>query len=1036
MARGKQERSRLYREAKRLGLRPTWRTSTVNNLTTLLNRHRRSAIVDNLLTTNQFQALINYANQHPLTRQQATDLFNRMVADGMYKIEFHRGEFVHAVLLNDISRSSFILQMIGQPELIEDTAGGGSDKYYEIVNIDIPIDRITINKLEKENVNKSGGFFPYINTSDIDLERYQIYTQEQAYDKSIQENREHCLIHCFRLSGVDSSLIESVKLQFKEGAHIAKKNLKEIATLINRIIVIHQYYNDKGDHTNEIRKHKYGATGDVLNIALFESHYFLYEDTKLTTYATKNYNKVKDLDNYEDISEWNVSKYKRNKKAKRANTLFLVSNLMKQDFFQQLDMSNFAEASKHRKLKNHIYLDNIDNEQRARKQKTKKPNKKPIFFADTECFTRGGHHELYLIGVVSKDNDDVQIYNVCDNSAKISYLKFMDYITNYGNTNSICYFHFLKYDFHPMKQYMNVLNTCEKDRQVYSVSVAHKGRIVEFRDSKKMIDIKLADLGKAFDLPAEYRKKEAIAYHYYDRERNNKEISTFVYRAYLPVSEHEIFNNEMGDRTSFNPTEYYIEYLKMDCLVLKKSMEKFNEIVLSEDVSDGSMSIYDYLTISSLSDAFMFSNGAYENVYEVCGNLREYIGQAVYGGRVHVNTKYKKQIIDGAIADYDGCSLYPSAIYRLCQELGGLPKGSAKRITDCSKWKEYYYAVMTVRITKVNKHQQMPFIAHKSEFAIDYKNEAPAEPIVIDKITLEDYIKFHDIEYEILDGVYWNDGGNPVIGDVIKKLYDTRLKFKKSKPALAQVLKLMLNSAYGKTITKKTHTKHSFKYNADVDRFCSKNFHTITKIDKINDFKCQITQIDADSSYNCATVGCAILSMSKRIMNEVMGTANDNNMPIYYTDTDSLHMRLEHVKPLEDEYRKLYNRELNGKQLCQFHVDFDMKGAVSEIYATKSIFLGKKSYIDKLQSTNANGDIIEGYHVRIKGITKAGIADYCRRYRTNEFGLFKKLMNGEEIEMILNPFDESDNKDHVMFEFDKFGVRTRDRNLFSRKLKF
>ena len=69
------------------------------------------------------------------------------------------------------SGKSSILQMIGQPELIEDSAGGGSDKYYEIVNIDIPIDRITINKLEKEKVNKSGGFFPYINTSDIDLAR-------------------------------------------------------------------------------------------------------------------------------------------------------------------------------------------------------------------------------------------------------------------------------------------------------------------------------------------------------------------------------------------------------------------------------------------------------------------------------------------------------------------------------------------------------------------------------------------------------------------------------------------------------------------------------------------------------------------------------------------------------------------------------------------------------------------------------------------------------------------------------------------------
>ena len=44
----------------------------------------------------------------------------------------------------------------------------------------------------------------------------------------------------------------------------------------------------------------------------------------------------------------------------------------------------------------------------------------------------------------------------------------------------------------------------------------------------------------------------------------------------------------------------------------------------------------------------------------------------------------------------------------------------------------------------------MPFIAQKTkEGILDYSNETPKDIIIIDSTTLEDYIKFHDIEYEI-----------------------------------------------------------------------------------------------------------------------------------------------------------------------------------------------------------------------------------------------------------------------------------------------
>jgi len=345
----------------------------------------------------------------------------------------------------------------------------------------------------------------------------------------------------------------------------------------------------------------------------------------------------------------------------------------------------------------------------------------------------------------------------------------------------------------------------------------------------------------------------------------------------------------------------------------------------------------------------------------------------------------------------------------------------------------------------------MPFIAHKIKDSIKYSNDAPESEIIIDSITLQDYIKFHQIEYEILDGVYWNNGFNKKMGDVIQGLFDERLKKKQSHTALANTLKLMLNSSYGKTIMKKCNTKTEIipaekrtknkitgewkvVSNKHFESYIYNNFNTIKSYRKMNDKNYVIEKICADRSYNRAHVGCAILSMSKRIMNEVFDIANTNNLPIYYTDTDSLHCNLKDVKTLEDKYEEEYDKKLNGKQLEQFHTDFDLKGAKGEIYATKSIFLGKKSYIDYLESKDENGETINGIHVRLKGITKEGLEHTAKEYEGGVFELFEDLAKGTSKSIILNPFNKDTNKNKVMFDFKNGEVSTRKE--FVRTVKF
>ena len=53
--------------------------------------------------------------------------------------------------------------------------------------------------------------------------------------------------------------------------------------------------------------------------------------------------------------------------------------------------------------------------------------------------------------------------------------------------------------------------------------------------------------------------------------------------------------------------------------------------------------------------------------------------------------------------------------------------------------------------------------------------------IYIDKVGLEDSITFHEAEFEIIDGYYYNGGRDGTINNVIEDLHNLRIKLKKIK---------------------------------------------------------------------------------------------------------------------------------------------------------------------------------------------------------------------------------------------------------------
>jgi hypothetical protein len=409
--------------------------------------------------------------------------------------------------------------------------------------------------------------------------------------------------------------------------------------------------------------------------------------------------------------------------------------------------------------------------------------------------------------------------------------------------------------------------------------------------------------------------------------------------------------------------------------------------------------------------------------------------------RVQCLERTKKQILKGKFADFDGVSLYPSAIYRLCNEYG-LPIGKAYRIKKYQKNKldRYSYYVVKIKITKINKEQQLPMVSYKDKNgSLQYTNDAGGGiTTYVDKYTLNDWVDFQDIEFEIIDGVYWNDGYNKKMGEVIKKIFTERRKYKKQgNNAMQLILKLMMNSAYGKTIIKKSFIRKQIVKVDRLNNYINNHYHLIKSFTKLNDRQYEVIMDDIDRGNNLAQVGTAVLSMSKRIMNEVFDIANSYNYPIYYTDTDSMHLNFDEVDKIADLYRQKYNRELIGKELCQFHVDFEIKdkngndrqGKNEDIYAIQSIFLGKKCYIDKLESKDCNGKIIDDYHYRMKGVTEAGLKAVSKekKFGDDMFKLYSYLIDNE-LEILLNP------KGKVMFEYKNNRVLTK--HEFKRKIKF
>ena len=118
----------------------------------------------------------------------------------------------------------------------------------------------------------------------------------------------------------------------------------------------------------------------------------------------------------------------------------------------------------------------------------------------------------------------------------------------------------------------------------------------------------------------------------------------------------------------------------------------------------------------------------------------------------------------------------------------------------------------------------------------DFINEMDNGISYIDEAGLEEIIEYHQAEFEIIDGHYYNECINNTINHVIKGLYDLIKKLKQENNPSRMVIKLLMSSMYGKTVIKPVDTDTILKDNrADFEKCIPYNYKYIDSVIKVND---------------------------------------------------------------------------------------------------------------------------------------------------------------------------------------------------------
>ena len=825
---------------------------------------------------------------------------------------------------------------------------------------------------------QEGGYFPYI-VPMSGLEKYGLYSKYSPKNYS-----DSCLVHAFKNSKIfTENEIDRMKVFCKSGI-IPQKCLREISETMD----VHIIY--KGEDIKDSYKHYNKEAKRIINIAKIKGHYFLNEKTNFTSYAIKNWDNLPDVKN-----KTHILNNKNNKsKSKTLGSYKIINLILAKCKLTEIDRSQGDVIYNHkteeivkcptilyekemREIKPRYFLEEKQTEETTSEEVERGEKQYAFFDVETCPGNRGEEHIPYLCVLRFSSGRTVEFRGFdCIR-------KFLNFVKK--RKNLILYAHNLRYDLgFVLKETGFRLTQVMKSGSKWKMAkgMFYGGELLEFKDSYSIIPAPLGDFGKMFDLEVE---KDVMPYRIYTKANLKKgmickqiclkSLSEKDRIQFLENCEKIGFTGEEVDIM-----EYASYYCKKDCEVLHKGFERFRTQIKNLT----NVETLECVSLPQIVNEYMKKKLVFEGCYEYSGTIRRYFDQFKKGGRCMMADN-KKQHIKKPIADFDGVSLYPSAMMRMLgYELGKpkilLKKQLNKRFLD--KCDNYY---VTIKIKKVGKNRRFPLISYRDENGIRQYKNAKLDRFYACKTELEDLIKFQKIEFDIIEGLYFNEGFNRAVPGIMQVLFDERVKMKKQGNPIQNTLKLLMNSSYGKLLIKPIDTKFEFAYSTkEFNKKTKYSYNQIMEVERMGEMHIFKLRKAVNTSFNSSNLGSSVLAMSKRIMNEVI-TLDEKSM--FYTDTDSIHIYLNSVQPLAAKYREVYGKELIGNNPGQFHTDFD-KINNKDSWAKETIIVGKKSYYDRL--VNEDGDEME--HFRLKGIPQ----DCVRNDKTLIKQQYTDFFNGHE----------------------------------------
>lgn len=614
------------------------------------------------------------------------------------------------------------------------------------------------------------------------------------------------------------------------------------------------------------------------------------------------------------------------------------------------------------------------------------------FMGDFETTVYSGqvNTEVWASACVELYTEDVKIFHSIDEQFK--YFISLD-------SDIICYYHNLKFDgafwlsyllvdagFHhaahepeddepvsefewyPVKMMRNRTFTYSISDmgQWYRIIIKTHDRIIELRDSLKLLPFTVKRIGESFKTKHQKLDMEYKGFRYAGCE--------------------------------ITPEEQ--EYIANDVLVVKEALEATFEQG-HKKLTIGSCCLAEYRALLGKKLYYeYFPNLVEVEIDESYGakNADEYIRKSYRGGWCYLAKGKEKQIKrNGTTADVN--SLYPSMMHSISGNNYpiGLPtfwQGNYIPDEALEPWRYYFLRIRTRFYLKEGK---LPFIQNKSSMMYTATESLETSDIYnpkdgkyyseyVDKdgnirqaemvmtLTMTDFklIKEHYelVNFEILDGCYF-DSAIGIFDIYIDKYAELK---KNSKGAMRELAKLFLNNLYGKLASS---TDSSFKV-AYVKEDKSLGFYTVTQHNKRPVY---------------IAAGSAITSYAR---NFTIRAAQNNyygkgERGFIYADTDSIHCDLQ-----PDEIKGI---KVDPKEFCCWKL---------ESCWDEGWFVRQKTYIEHI--THEDLEPVDKPYYNVKC---AGMPQKCKE-------LFLLSMDGFIADENTTEYIDEDGKAHDLTDADRW----------------